>query len=557
MKSEAIGALAAALKRGELGEAQPWDIAAALTLITEGASTGETKVHEARKAASVLNRYRHYDHTRLLGQVWKEQRGFDATVAKHHAQALINLSALDSAEELLKWALQEAEGQAGGAQTAGEILEYTGLLSRLEKQRFVIDGDRDTLVRATNRYHEQYESHGSTAYWHGINVVALRAREEREGVERRDVPESRVLAAVIRDQVAQTYRTAPADHWLAATASEASLALEDCEQAELWLYRFLHHPKVSPFDIDSYERQLREIWGAGAESGGDACAITLAAILSRHIARTQAKWTFTPSAAPALREAIRSDPHAFEKNFLGEGTFSVETVRRMLASCGSIGCVTNVEGERLGTGFLVEGSWLKPSFGNGPVFVTNAHVISDTVPAAIPLQKARVTFEVESAAAGKTLYYRAGELLFTSPPGDIGVRSPTNDDLDVTITRLEPVENGTGDAAGRFEALETAAGLPAVRARTKVFVVGHPRGSGLQIALHDSVLLDIDEDKRLLHYRTPTDPGSSGSPVFNVAWQVIGLHHAGSSATPRLRGTGAYEANEAISLTAIQRKLNA
>jgi len=39
-----------------------------------------------------------------------------------------------------------------------------------------------------------------------------------------------------------------------------------------------------------------------------------------------------------------------------------------------------------------------------------------------------------------------------------------------------------------------------------------------------------------MHYRTPTDPGSSGSPVFNAKWEVVALHHAGSPATPRLHG---------------------
>ncbi|MCK7580470.1 MAG: serine protease [Chromatiales bacterium] len=51
----------------------------------------------------------------------------------------------------------------------------------------------------------------------------------------------------------------------------------------------------------------------------------------------------------------------------------------------------------------------------------------------------------------------------------------------------------------------------------KAFVVGHPSGSGMQISLHDSQLLDIDDEQRLLHYRTPTEPGSSGNPVFQRA----------------------------------------
>jgi hypothetical protein len=221
-------------------------------------------------------------------------------------------------------------------------------------------------------------------------------------------------------------------------------------------------------------------------------------------------------------------------------------LKRMLAACSSIGCVSTRAGERLGTGFLLPGEAF--SLGPEPVFVTNAHVLSQDVPNAIRREDALVTFEVESTAANTPVFHPVKEVLFSSPPGDLGFRSPTNDNLDVSIVRLDaPLEQQT--------CLKAAAQLPLVDSKTKAYVVGHPRGGGLQISLHDSLLLDIDEDERLVHYRTPTDPGSSGSPVFNADWEVIALHHGGSASTPRLRGTGTYEANEAIALGAIARKL--
>jgi len=36
-----------------------------------------------------------------------------------------------------------------------------------------------------------------------------------------------------------------------------------------------------------------------------------------------------------------------------------------------------------------------------------------------------------------------------------------------------------------------------------------------------------DPQPRRVHYTSPTEGGSSGSPAFDSFWQVIALHHAG------------------------------
>jgi V8-like Glu-specific endopeptidase len=90
----------------------------------------------------------------------------------------------------------------------------------------------------------------------------------------------------------------------------------------------------------------------------------------------------------------------------------------------------------------------------------------------------------------------------------------------------------------------------------RAYIIGHPRGwSTPQISLHDNRMLDYDET--YVHYRSPTDPGSSGSPVFDNEWRLIGVHHAGSSSMARLRGKGGvYQANEAIRISAIIDRLS-
>ncbi|MDQ0585128.1 trypsin-like serine peptidase [Streptomyces rishiriensis] len=58
-----------------------------------------------------------------------------------------------------------------------------------------------------------------------------------------------------------------------------------------------------------------------------------------------------------------------------------------------------------------------------------------------------------------------------------------------------------------------------------VNVIGHPMGRLKEIAVRDNMLQTRLDD--FLHYRTDTEPGNSGSPVFNDQWEVVALHHSG------------------------------
>jgi len=541
--TDSVARNASELLSGRVPEVRPWEIGEAASWIADaiGRQDSQVAVHKIRTAANKLNRRRMFEHARLITRTWVDFRGFDATVNKHLAQALIDLTALDAAEPLINEAIVTIEKPGHSVQAGAERAEYEGLLGRIEKDRFVATLDKDFLVAATERYLSWFlkptPQGQPLPYWHGINAVALMAREEREGLSSSRPVTVASLAAGIRDHVVGLYARDASDVWLAATASEASLALGDCEAAELWLYRLLHHPKVEPFHVHSYERQLREIW-QGSALDGLSCADRLSAIVMRHTMR----WAISPSSLQAMASA--GSPSYHERNFSSETGFSVDAIKGMLTACSAIGCVTNRSGERLGTGFVVDGQTLSPAFG-GPVFVTNAHVISESVANAIKPSDARVTFELETVAAGGPVSRGVERVLFSSaPPG--GADGAAG--LDVTIVQLA----GIPDDHPR---LPTTSVLPLIEPKSRAYVIGHPRGAGLQISLHDSRLLDIDDEDCRVHYRTPTDPGSSGSPVFNEKWDVMAVHHSGSATMPRLRGTGHYEANEAISLSAVQRRL--
>ena len=123
--------------------------------------------------------------------------------------------------------------------------------------------------------------------------------------------------------------------------------------------------------------------------------------------------------------------------------------------------------------------------------------------------------------------------------------------LDTSILELDSYPNSV-------EPVPFARSIPAKPLRNeRAYLIGHPgAASQPQFSLQDNILLDYDH--RLLHYRAPSEPGSSGSPIFDHHWQLMGLHHAGGHDIPRLNSTGGtYAANEGIRLDAIIARLHA
>jgi endonuclease G, mitochondrial len=80
-----------------------------------------------------------------------------------------------------------------------------------------------------------------------------------------------------------------------------------------------------------------------------------------------------------------------------------------------------------------------------------------------------------------------------------------------------------------------------------VTIVQHPRGEKKQIALRENKIVDIPDN--FLHYIADTEPGSSGSIVFNDEWEPVALHHA-SVAAPQQRDFGGF-VNEGIRISRV------
>ena len=82
-----------------------------------------------------------------------------------------------------------------------------------------------------------------------------------------------------------------------------------------------------------------------------------------------------------------------------------------------------------------------------------------------------------------------------------------------------------------------------------VSIIQHPNGAQKAIAIRSNRVTDVFD--QYIHYSTDTEPGSSGSPVFSDAWEVVALHHAG---VPGPGGQG-YVANEGVRISSIMAHL--
>lgn len=117
--------------------------------------------------------------------------------------------------------------------------------------------------------------------------------------------------------------------------------------------------------------------------------------------------------------------------------------------------------------------------------------------------------------------------------------------LDFAIVAIEP-ETNDGARISDFGFLRLIAGTGKALKGEYVSIIQHPMGAPKAVAIRENRIIDCFE--YYLHYETDTEPGSSGSPVFNDDWTVVALHHSG---VPDPNDKDKYVANEGIRISSI------
>ncbi|HVK11474.1 MAG TPA: DNA/RNA non-specific endonuclease [Gemmataceae bacterium] len=143
------------------------------------------------------------------------------------------------------------------------------------------------------------------------------------------------------------------------------------------------------------------------------------------------------------------------------------------------------------------------------LFVTNNHVLGSAGQAAA----SAVEFGYEHTPGGALRAARAAEF----DPEAFFLTDPV---LDFTLVAVR-----AADGLAEFGHLTLNEDDGAVLTGEAVNIVQHPGGRPKQVVLRDNRVTDVLPD--FLHYRADTEPGSSGAPVFNDQWELVGLHHSG------------------------------
>jgi MinD-like ATPase involved in chromosome partitioning or flagellar assembly len=463
-------------------------------------------------------------HARLL-------KDFEITLA--YGRGLVETGKLREAEKLLKPLLRRT-----GTKHAAELLGACALLGRIYKQLFVAAPSQKSREarRALTHAIEVFRFAFNIArdqYWFGVNLVTVASAAHRLGFSTQGTSPRRLARSVLKrmTDVPPSLRERSFELMFAALHVPLEQWYEFLKHMELYLAT----PELSAVELDGALTDLVEFWDV--ESLNPHAAALVAALRARLLSAeggaVKVPVQATAGTAPISSAALESILGASGHQTFASWTRGIECAK-------SVGLVKLSElGHPIGTCFLVEAR----DFGfalDEPVLITAAHVLAVEGGRSLPLSA--VEFRFEAAASGG-LQLRPRQELWRSGP----------EHLDVVIIRLlnPPALPG----------LRLASSLPALDEPERVYLIGHPTGEALSLSLQDNELLDYDGrgPERAtsgpivrVHYRAPTEGGSSGSPVFNQNWEVIALHHKSSADLPRLNGhVGTYPASEGIWIRSI------
>lgn len=522
--------------------------------------TGE--IVSASKAVELLlelRRYREFGLMRDFAEFVTQSDPHNPAVSKLYGQALIDSGLPGLGRDVLTAALSRtSEGHP-------EFVDILGVLGRAYKDICTINLARKQILEATQAARAAFEAYNSafctdkSNTYHGINVAAISAYCDAERI---DLGMGVDASKIAKSIVGQIELTSEKTAWDIATLAEAHIPLEQWDKVEEYLTEYISDKHVNAFMIGGTLRQFRDVWGIGSKgkNGRNIQKILEAAYCQTSQFRSEEDSNVlhvTVKHARDVAETPDIEVQHLEKVLGDTGTLTFDWYKTGMKRAMSVASVTDESGRRQGTAFAIDNKKLglpdpEPGTMN---LMTNFHVLNSKGTGAVLPEDAHVRFEAISNDK-----YKTGEILFEDTYMHGG--------LDATVFKVKCELEGVEPIPIELRDLR----VPLEGDR--VYIIGYPMGGDLQFSLQDNHLIDHEcaetctppkPDRRRLHYFAPTEPGNSGSPVFDKNWKCVALHHAGKKLDPpddaglkMLNGQeGRHSANEGIWVGSIKSAIEA
>lgn len=224
------------------------------------------------------------------------------------------------------------------------------------------------------------------------------------------------------------------------------------------------------------------------------------------------------------------DSNARERILDGNDLFPISYLQMGFNSGKSI-CRIQIRNDRggfigCGTGFLVSEN----------VLMTNNHVIDN--------MRTALNSIVEFNYQDDINFMPCPIYTFRLDPEKFFV---TNEELDFTMVAIK--DNPLSEKhPNDFGYLHLISDEGKILKGEYVSIIQHPNGGPKAVTIRENMVKSIFDD--FVHYLTDTEPGSSGSPVFNDQWIVVALHHSG---VPNPNNKNEWIANEGIRISSISK----
>ena len=453
------------------------------------------------------------------------------------AQALIELGLTEEAIDTLYTTLDEkpepkVEREVRGL--IGRSFKSIYLASLADEET---EADLPALEESIYHYYSTYKDYGGEALWHGVNALAL--------LKRTDAIRNPLETSIDRDALAQgiiaagieRINTLPGSHtvWDRASVAEAHIALGDWPHVEKHLADYIRLSDQK-FMLASTLRQFKEVWQLDSPAQPAEARRIIAELHSALAATPGASFELTAEDLESLRDyadtkqagpvtvafeqpetlQAMEDSDTYETVIANEAMKSFSWAQKLVDVGSSIALVRSNRGNKRGTAFVINGEEFLGPAAQGRFFVmTNEHVVSPD--AADALKPKSVVLEF-TGLPGRPTTKVMPTAIWSSPRSH----------HDATILEVEALPEG----AKTLETQTDADDLGLVR---HVTVIGHPMGRDLEIAVNNLQLVEHNgpgnegsPEHINIRYKSSTDKGNSGSPVFD--WDTMGLlgiHHKG------------------------------